>query len=87
AHDRRAAITALRDGADLVLLSPVVPTRSHPGGKTLGPVRFGLMARGLTRVVALGGMDQHRARRLARLGSYGWAAIDALSGKRRVARP
>lgn len=60
---------------DAVLLSPVFPTRSHPGGAVLGPVRFRLLAaRSPTPVVALGGMDAARAR-----GADWprWAAIDA----------
>ena len=69
----------MRARADLVLLSPVFPTRSHPGAATLGPVRFGSMALG-RRVAALGGMDAQRFKRLRYLGAYGWAAIDAFTG-------
>lgn len=61
--------------ADALVLSPVFPTRSHPGGKVLGPLRFlSLAARSRCPVIALGGMD---ARRAARLGGVRWAAIDA----------
>src|SRR5436190_221010 len=60
--------------ADLVLLSPIFPTQSHPDAATLGPIRFGLMARrARTRVVGLGGMDARRFRNLRPLGAYGWA--------------
>lgn len=77
-HSRREAIAAIRAGADALLVSPVFPTRSHPGAPVLGPVRFGLLVRGLTvPVIALGGMDAHKARRLTALGVHGWAAIDA----------
>ncbi|NIJ07387.1 thiamine-phosphate pyrophosphorylase [Sphingomonas vulcanisoli] len=69
--------------ADLVLLSPLFPTRSHPGGRTLGPVRFGMMAKG-RRTIALGGMTEGRFRRLRRLGAYGWAAIDGLTPRLRT---
>jgi thiamine-phosphate pyrophosphorylase len=77
-HNLREIRAAEHAGADLLFLSPVFPTRSHPGGRTLGPVRFGLLA-GLSRlpIVALGGMDQRRARHVP--GAYGWAAIDAWS--------
>ena len=77
AHDPREIALANRLGADAMLLSPVFPTRSHPGGAVLGPVRFRLMAR-LARVpvIALGGMDRRAARRL---GWPCWAAIDGLS--------
>ncbi|PLK27927.1 thiamine phosphate synthase [Novosphingobium sp. TH158] len=63
--------------ADAVLLSPVFPTRTHPGAPSLGAIRFLLMAQkaGIP-VLALGGMT---ARRAARLPVHGWAAIDGLS--------
>jgi len=61
--------------ADAVLLSPVFATRSHPGAATLGPLRFRLLAaRSARPVIALGGMDAARARRL---GWPRWAAVDA----------
>ena len=68
---------AFREGADIVFLSPVFPTQSHPGAPALGPVRFGLMARGAAGpVLALGGMTPQRARRLQPLGAAGFGAID-----------
>lgn len=79
AHDAVELRAALLAGADVVFLSPIFATRSHPGVRVLGPLRFGALARGGGRVVALGGMDRRRGRRLAALGSYGWAGIDALS--------
>lgn len=77
AHDLDELGLAARLGADAALLSPVFATRSHPGGGTLGPVRFRLLAR-QTRlpVIALGGMDAHKARGLK---WHRWAAIDGLS--------
>jgi len=61
-----------------VLLSPVFPTRSHPGGKVLGALRFRLLAaRSRLPVLALGGMNARRARALR---GFGWAAIDGLAG-------
>lgn len=77
AHSLREIARAVRDQADAVLLSPVFPTRSHPGGAVLGPVRFLLLARrSQVPVLALGGMTRARA---ARLPVHGWAAIDGLS--------
>lgn len=77
AHSLREIARAVRARADAVLLSPVFPTRSHPGGAVLGPVRFLLMARrSQVPVLALGGMTRARA---ARLPVHGWAAIDGLS--------
>ncbi len=77
AHDLRELGLAARVGADAALLSPVFPTRSHPGGGTLGAVRFRLLARqAALPVIALGGMNARRARAL----KWGcWAAIDGLS--------
>ena len=64
--------------ADAVLLSPVFPTRSHPGGRVLGVVRFRLLAaRAKVPVIALGGMGPRAARRL---GWPRWAAIDSFIG-------
>jgi thiamine-phosphate pyrophosphorylase len=64
--------------AHAVLLSPVFATRSHPGAKALGSVRFARLARlSEAPAIALGGMDARRFRHLARLGAYGWAGIDA----------
>lgn len=82
-HDRAEAVAAMRAGADALFVSPVFATASHPGAGTLGPVRFGLLVRGLrVPVIALGGMDAARFSRMRRLGAYGWAAIDALADPR-----
>jgi thiamine-phosphate pyrophosphorylase len=62
--------------ADAILLSPVFPTRSHPGAPVLGPIRFRLLAQKAgPPVIALGGMTPRRA---AALGTA-WAAIDGLA--------
>jgi len=77
-HDRAGLVQARRAGAALVFLSPVFPTRSHPGAATLGPVRFGLTARGAgIAVAALGGMNGKRCARMRALGARAWGAIDA----------
>lgn len=77
AHSLAELAAARRSGADAVMLSPVFPTRSHPGSRALGPLRFRLMAaRAGIPVIALGGMNRITAKRLA------WprqAAIDGLS--------
>lgn len=76
AHDRREAVAAVRRGADLLFVSPVFATRSHPGAEALGARKARRIAQGLPVVViALGGMDARRFRKLA--GFDGWAAIDA----------
>jgi thiamine-phosphate pyrophosphorylase len=76
AHNLRELKAAERSGAALVFLSPAFPTRSHPGARALGPVRFGLIARqARIPVIALGGVDARNAPRLPHI--YGWAGIDA----------
>ena len=77
AHDMAEVGRANRLKAAGVMLSPVFPTRSHPGGATLGPLRFlALAARTAVPVIALGGMTPRTARRL---GAPRWAAIDGLT--------
>lgn len=76
AHDRREAVAAVRRGADLLFVSPVFATRSHPGAEALGARKARRIAQGLPVIaIALGGMDARRFRTLA--GFDGWAAIDA----------
>jgi thiamine-phosphate pyrophosphorylase len=76
AHSLREVAAARRARADALVLSPVFATRSHPGARTLGPLRFRLLAaRAGAPVIALGGMD---ARRALWLGCAHWAAIDGL---------
>lgn len=77
AHSLRELAQANRARADAVLLSPAFPTRSHPGAKALGPVRFRLLARhAAAPVIALGGLNPRTANRLR---WPRWAAIDGLS--------
>lgn len=76
-HSLRELAQAHRARADAVLISPVFPTRSHPGASVLGPVRFRLLAaRSQVPVIALGGMTPHRVRTL---GVTKWAAIQGLT--------
>ena len=81
-HNMHELRRAERNGADIVFVSPVFATRSHPGARFLGPLRLGFLARqARVPVVALGGMNAVRGRRLRGLGAYGWAAIDAWMGE------
>lgn len=76
AHSLREIGQANRMRADAVLLSPVFPTRSHPGAQGLGPLRSRLLARRANApVIALGGMNSRRAKRLQ---TRKWAAIDGI---------
>lgn len=76
AHDLDEIREAEDAVADLVFLSPVFATRSHPDATPLGPERFAALA-AQTRlpVIALGGMNAERFRSLG--GAYGWGGIDA----------
>ena len=79
AHSLKEMGQALRARADAVLLSPVFATRSHPGARALGPVRYRLLAaKSKVPIIALGGMTAARA---GRLGSAKWAAIDGICDK------
>ena len=70
----RAAEAANADG---IFLSPVFPTRSHPGAGTLGKDAFlRLMEQTALPIIALGGMNAERA---LELGQARWGAIDGLS--------
>lgn len=69
----QAANAARLDG---VFLSPVFPTRSHPGSQVLGAQGFSVLAQqALVPVIALGGMTAARAREL---GWPRWGAVDGL---------
>lgn len=77
-HDRRELARAKRLSADAILVSPVFPTRSHPGSTTLGRRGFAQLAATMPgKTVALGGMSAERFKRLRGHGANGWAAIDA----------
>ena len=77
AHSRAQAIAGKRAGADILFVSPVYPTRSHPGARALGPLRAAGVGQGLgPNLIALGGMDSTRFARVRGLGFHGWAAID-----------
>ena len=79
-HDMRELARAHRvPGPAQVLISPVFPTRTHPGGGHLGVAGFAALAQhARPPVIALGGMTRKRSRQVARIIS-GWAAIDGLS--------
>lgn len=75
-HDRAELVTAAH--ADLIFVSPVFATRSHPGARTLGAVRLGLLiGKDRRKTIVLGGINARSFRQLRALGVYGWAAIDA----------
>lgn len=84
-HDHRELVTAIRKGADAVLISPLFGTRSHPGAPALGAVRFAMLARrSPVPVIALGGVHPRHAAHVRSLGAIGFAAIDGLVPARRA---
>lgn len=82
-HNRTELREALRNQADLLFVSPLFPTASHPGAKALGRLAFNAMAKQskAALVVALGGMTKERAHTLNPRLIYGWAAIDSFRKK------
>jgi thiamine-phosphate pyrophosphorylase len=84
-HDANDARRARKAGADGVFISPLHPTRSHPGAPLLGRAAWLKLARlSGAQAIALGGMTAARARALNRASRIdpGWAAIDAWSDRR-----
>lgn len=79
AHSLMAVHRAANAGCRAVLISPVLPTESHPGARPLGVLRFARLARaansrGLA-VYALGGISVKTLRRLIGTGAIGVAGI------------
>lgn len=76
-HDLSEIRRAEAQGAGLLFLGPVHPTRSHPGAPVLGVQRFAQLAAETTLpVIGLGGLTGQNAAELLRLGAYGWGAVD-----------
>jgi thiamine-phosphate pyrophosphorylase len=79
-HDVAERVSARRARADLIFVSPVYRSRSHPGKSSLGPIGLARLAGAdRTKTIALGGMSANRAKKMRALRLYGWAAIDAFS--------
>ena len=78
-HSLREIREAQRLGADLMFLSPVFATRSHPGARALGVMQFFKLARLVApaKVIALGGMTRNKAKPLETRVCHGWAGIGA----------
>jgi len=75
-HDATEALAARRSATDLVFVSPLFPTRSHPQAKSLGSdegIRLARLSGAVA--IALGGMDEERFADLAD-EFHGYAGID-----------
>lgn len=76
-HDVRELRSALLSGPDLLFLSPLFQTRSHPEWDPLPRMRAAAMVRlSHQPVLALGGMNKRRFELLKPLGFAGYGAID-----------
>lgn len=77
-HSKEELDHAARLGADMVMLSPVAPTPTHPHGKPLGWDRFSRLVHGRPfAVYALGGMRLEDMARARQYGARGLAGISA----------
>jgi len=77
-HDIRELRRAGLARMPLLFLSPMFPTRTHPDRKPLPNMRAATLTRlAKSPVIALGGMNERRFRRIQRLGFSGWAGIGA----------
>ncbi|WP_295492122.1 thiamine phosphate synthase [Sphingorhabdus sp. EL138] len=82
-HNAREIAEVKQSRPDLVFLSPLFDTNSHPGAQPLGPLMFQRLAKlaGPRRIIALGGMTRQTAFMLGPRSIHGWAAIDAFGKK------
>lgn len=83
AHSAKTLRRIAKGGLDFAMLSPVFPTKSHPGAKTLGMARF----RGIGKAAALplyplGGIDQCTITQLKTAVIPGVAAIGVFSASK-----
>jgi thiamine monophosphate synthase len=77
-HNVQELTRALLRRPEMVLLSPIYETPTHPLWQALPRMRAATLARLCKRnAVALGGMSATRFERLERLGFRGWAGISA----------
>lgn len=76
-HNRRERALAGRIGANLIFVSPVFLTASHPGKAPLGAARLGLLVGTQRRsTIVVGGINANNFRRFYQMKVFGWAAID-----------
>lgn len=77
-HNLCEATLARQIKADLIFVSPVFATRSHPDARGIGSLGLArIVTKQRNRTIALGGMTAKRMKKLAALNLHGWAAIDA----------
>ncbi|GAB7535823.1 thiamine phosphate synthase [Burkholderia sp. 3C] len=84
-HDRASLLHAQRIGANLVTLSPVKPTLTHPGAPAMGWTHFAACVAALPHgdamaVYALGGMTRVDLPQARAHGAHGVAGIRGFGG-------
>lgn len=78
-HSERALHAAQKAGCHAALLSPVFPTQSHPGAKSLGTYQLtSLSHRSHLKLFALGGITQKTAQRISICPLSGFAGVRGL---------
>lgn len=78
-HDREELLHAANLGVDFAVLSPVLPTRTHPGAAILGWETFGELCRDLPMpVFALGGMRTDMLEKAMRHNAHGVALLSGI---------
>lgn len=77
-HNLEELLSAGLGRVPLLFLSPMAPTRSHPGRAALPRMKAAALLRlAKVPVIALGGMNEASFAAVRRLGFAGWAGIDA----------
>jgi thiamine-phosphate diphosphorylase len=77
-HSVEEATKARDEGADYLMVGSIFETSSHPGQRAAGPGLISAVARLGLPVIAIGGMNDARARVVREAGAYGVGAISAL---------
>ncbi len=78
-HNEREIARAARIGADYIFISPVKPTKSHPGSKAIGWQRFESLCRlSPVPVYALGGLTAADLPAARKNGAHGLALLSAV---------
>ena len=77
-HSEREAESAVRQGADFLMVGSIFPTPSHPSRPAAGPGLIRRCAGSGVPVIAIGGIGPARVPEVMEAGAYGVAAISAL---------
>ncbi|MBF0380630.1 MAG: thiamine phosphate synthase [Magnetococcales bacterium] len=81
-HNLEGALTAIKEGADYITLSPLFATLSHPQASPLGLEKFAELTKKIPGpVLALGGIDSDNTPAAIQAGAYGMALIRGVLGQ------